>query len=318
MEYKSRAIDIIIPVYNGAPSIISNINRLLTLPYHRTWQVGIIVVDDGSTDSTASLIAEIESPRLRLLRLAKTSGRAAARDFGARNSGADYFLFLDCDCTPDFNNYLQDAITILEEGANLIFGPISNCGTSSGFWAYYLTDVEKKRSKHALNGQWINAITSANLLIERDYYYNAGGFNPEYRHYGFEDRDFILRLLAKKPRIVYSQAMRVCHDANNTVSSYCTKMEMAARYSASLFFREHPDQYKKMPYGTLDSAVNNSLWLKIITKMSDTIKQPLIMTAIYLVNKPLLPYSLKKIVVRTAAAISYIHGSKLSTKSDVK
>jgi len=314
MNTKSRTIDIIIPVYNGASTIVANINRLLKLPITGNWEIRIFVVDDASTDATAALIAGLESPRLSLLQLSKNSGRAAARDFAARKSSADYLLFLDSDCTPDRNDYLQIAITTLEKNANLVFGPIG--GTGSGFWARYLTDIEEKRNQHAKSNQWINAITSANLLVERGLYTTAGGFNSEYRHYGFEDRDLILRLLAAKPRIAYSQAMRVCHDANNTVWGYCKKMETAARYSAPLFFRDHPEQYKKMSYGSLDLSITNSQWLKIIGPISGTIKHQFIKTASYLVNKNLSPYPVTKIAVQTAAALSYIHGTTRHCQED--
>ena len=59
--------------------------------------VEVIVVDDGSTDETAERLAEIDDPRLRVLRHEQARGVAAARNSGMREARADWVGFCDDD-----------------------------------------------------------------------------------------------------------------------------------------------------------------------------------------------------------------------------
>ena len=279
------------------------------------WQFNIIAVDDGSTDSTATLISKINSPKLKFLQLPSNQGRAAARSSAARTSLADFLLFLDADCQPDDDNYFFAAIREIERGANVIFGPIGNTGT--GFWNQYLSEVEKKWTQNAVKGNWLHAITSANLLVSRQIYNAAGGFNPLYTHYGFEDKDLIARLLTQTNiHIAHAPFMRVHHDAGNTVEKYCAKMRDAARYSAPLFFRDHLHYYQAMSYGQIDYAVNNSWWLAIVGRLSTSLCKPFKKLAALLVQTQLLSYPATKKIVQTAAALYYIQGTRQRGKGD--
>ncbi len=68
----------------------------------------VIVVDDGSTDSGADLVARYPDPRFRLVRQAN-AGPAAARNRGIREASGQYLAFLDGDDTwlPE---YLETAL----------------------------------------------------------------------------------------------------------------------------------------------------------------------------------------------------------------
>ena len=83
---------VIIPAFNSAATLTRAIEsvRAQTWPAHE-----IIVVDDGSTDSTAS-VAESFGDAVKLLRQ-PNRGVAAARNAGARVAGGDWLAFLDAD-----------------------------------------------------------------------------------------------------------------------------------------------------------------------------------------------------------------------------
>lgn len=85
-------ISVIIPTYNHARFLAQAIESALaqTLP-----PVELIVVDDGSTDETAQVLARYAG-RIRVIRQ-QNSGVAAARNAGAALAAGDYLAFLDAD-----------------------------------------------------------------------------------------------------------------------------------------------------------------------------------------------------------------------------
>lgn len=87
---------VVIPVYNGAAFVGRAIESVLaqTWPAHE-----IIVVDDGSTDATAAVVAEhvARHPgQVRYLHQAN-AGVSAARNTGAHAANGDWLAFLDAD-----------------------------------------------------------------------------------------------------------------------------------------------------------------------------------------------------------------------------
>jgi len=86
------SISVIIAVYNGGPTIRRAIESVLTQTYpaHE-----LIVVDDGSTDDTAAVVAEFVD-RVRYLRQ-PNAGVSAARNAGAAAAQGEWLTFLDAD-----------------------------------------------------------------------------------------------------------------------------------------------------------------------------------------------------------------------------
>ena len=116
-------ISVIVPVYNGEQYIHDCLESL----FKQTHQAKeIIIVDDGSTDNTSSLIL---SPAI----LIKTDGRlgaGAARNLGAKKSTGDFLLFTDVDViTP--SNWIEKTISVINEknvrcGGGGYCGPVKN------------------------------------------------------------------------------------------------------------------------------------------------------------------------------------------------
>lgn len=86
-------ISIIIPVYNGESTIERCISSVLSQSYEN---YEIIVVDDGSSDNSHSVIARYNDNRIKYVKK-ENGGVSSARNLGIELSCGDYVLFLDCD-----------------------------------------------------------------------------------------------------------------------------------------------------------------------------------------------------------------------------
>jgi glycosyltransferase involved in cell wall biosynthesis len=85
-------VSVIIPAHNAASSVGAAIESAIA---QRFDGAEIVVVDDGSTDSTA-MVLERYAPAIKVLRQ-PNRGPAVARNLGARASVAEYLAFLDAD-----------------------------------------------------------------------------------------------------------------------------------------------------------------------------------------------------------------------------
>lgn len=94
----SDLVSIIVPVYNVRKYIIDTITSVQAQSYEN-WE--LLLIEDGSTDGTAQLIAgylaQNKDDRIRLHVLGQNGGAAAARNYGIRISRGRFIAFLDSD-----------------------------------------------------------------------------------------------------------------------------------------------------------------------------------------------------------------------------
>lgn len=195
MTTQAPGIDVIIPVFNGEAFIEAAIRSVLqqTLPPER-----IIVVDDGSTDATAQVVAKLAQADARVLCLRRSNaGVSAARNVGISVSSAPFIAFLDADDVwlPEKLERQMDAF---ERG-----GPQTGFVHSS----YFFIDAEGERLSDRnvvppkqrgdiflpllLDGYVLSGSASS-VLVRRDVLDKAGHFDEQLFH--GEDWDLWIRL----------------------------------------------------------------------------------------------------------------------------
>jgi len=86
-------VSVVMPVYNGEAFIAESIASVLAQTYPH-WE--LIVVDDGSTDGTAGIVAGFDDLRIRFT-YQENQGLAAARNAGIRLARGEFLAFLDAD-----------------------------------------------------------------------------------------------------------------------------------------------------------------------------------------------------------------------------
>lgn len=103
-------VTIIMPVYNGEPTLQEAVDSVLSQSYP-DWE--LIVVDDGSTDTTADIVMGFRDSRIRYF-YQENRGQAAALNRGLENSQGEFVTTLDAD---DWltQNSLADRVAFLNE-----------------------------------------------------------------------------------------------------------------------------------------------------------------------------------------------------------
>jgi len=91
-DYTKALVSVVIPCYNREKYIEAAIDSVLAQAYR---PLEIIVVDDGSSDSSIEIIGRFGSP-VTLIRQ-ENAGAAAARNTGVQNSHGEFLSFLDSD-----------------------------------------------------------------------------------------------------------------------------------------------------------------------------------------------------------------------------
>lgn len=190
---------IIIPTYNRADFIGKTIISLLSQTYTN---FELIVVDDGSTDSTDTIIAQIEDPRIQYVK--KENGeRAAARNFGAAMAKGDYVNFFDSDDIA-LPNHLEEAAILVKLHVDV---PWFHLGYS---WA----DAEGKvfQDVNKFTGETLNSIMykgnslSCNGVFVRRDIILKNRFNEDRILSASEDYELWCRLTARYP-LYYSNTI---------------------------------------------------------------------------------------------------------------
>ncbi len=103
-------ISIIIPVYN----VENYLKSCLESVVHQTYQnLEIVIVDDGSTDTSASICTQYQRnyDNIKLIKQ-KNSGLSSARNTGIHHSSGEYIAFIDADdvVNRDYVNTLFHAL----------------------------------------------------------------------------------------------------------------------------------------------------------------------------------------------------------------
>lgn len=179
-------ITIMIPAHNEELVIQSTLEYLLTqLNYHN---YAVLVMDDGSTDSTPDILQAMQQQysRLRVIRIKQNQGKAHAFNIGLFYAKGKYILSNDADTIPEKDalvKYMRyftspQGINYAAITANMdVYNRSSLWGKSQTVEFSSIVGIIK-RSQTALNDT-MYAYSGANTMYRRDFLINVGGFRQD-------------------------------------------------------------------------------------------------------------------------------------------
>lgn len=187
-------VSVIIATYNGSKYLSASIDSVLGQTYT---DPQIIVVDDGSTDATPSILAEYGSSITTIRQ--ENLGGAAARNRGYRSAKGDYIVILDHDdrILPDHLAWLSECLGAREDIA-VAYGDtyLTNSGGRH---------IRLLSKTHPPASGWIfddliyrNRLSVNAAMVRRQCIDDVGGLHDERQNY-MADWDLWVRLSEKFP-----------------------------------------------------------------------------------------------------------------------
>lgn len=181
-------VSVILPVYNGAEFVRGAIESVLDQT-HSNWE--LIVIDDGSTDNTADVLAGFRDSRIRIVHQLHT-GPAPARNRGIQLAEAPYIAFLDAD-----DRWLPEKLS-----ADLRTAAANGVPECIVYGWYYMADesyrIISRSPRHAESGMIFDTMLAVESLllpsaamVHRRIFDAVGSFPSTVHHQ--EDRAFFIK-----------------------------------------------------------------------------------------------------------------------------
>jgi glycosyltransferase involved in cell wall biosynthesis len=237
MKHTERRIEVsvIIPAYNAGATIAACVESVLAQQTHEPFEV--IIVDDGSTDHTATMAAQY--PGVRVL-LQPNAGASAARNHGAREARGWMLLFIDADCaaTPGWLDALAGA---LRDGADGAKGTLL---TDQQEPVARFTQVEyEDRYDRLRTRPRINFIDMGSAAYRRDVMLGLGegGFDTAFPGASVEDQEFSFRLAKLGCDLRFVPEAAVYHRHPATLRAYARRKFNIGRWKVLVHLR-HPER----------------------------------------------------------------------------
>jgi glycosyltransferase involved in cell wall biosynthesis len=226
-------ISVVIPVYNGEKTIRETIESVLTQSLK---DIEIIVINDGSNDSTLEIVKSIADSRIHIFTY-PNAGLSASRNRGISHTNGEYISFIDADdlWTPD---KLESQWQVLQKKPSVAV---------AYSWTDYIDEsgkIFKSGRRVIANGDVFEQLllfnfleNGSNPLIRAQVFNEIGGFDESLL--ASEDQDMWLRLAVNYEFTCVKKVQILYRISPNSMSANLKKQEAETLKVIERFFA-HP------------------------------------------------------------------------------
>jgi GT2 family glycosyltransferase len=241
-------LSVVIPTFNRK-TILQRSLQALENQTSPPDQFEVIVVDDGSSDGTGAMVQDFIASCRRPVRYfwQNNKKQGVARNLGSRQAEGRLLLFLGDDIIAS-PTLVEQHLRYHEErssaGEAAVLGYIR--------WA---PDLKVTRFMHWIGEMgWqfgfslitdpmdlpFNFFYTSNISLPRSRFLDCGGFDEDFREYGWEDIELSCRLKDRGMKIIFNREAVAYHYHPTTLASFCQR-QITVGYSAWRFYQKHPE-----------------------------------------------------------------------------
>lgn len=197
-------LSVCIPVYNF--TVVKTVDKFLAEIERDRENVEVVVFDDGSDTLTINSNAALaEYGNVRYLPLIQNMGRSKIRNRLADFAKGEWLLFLDCDMSPVYSNFLARYINSMTGQVDVVCGGVTFGSKPEDRgqilrWKYDRRWIRLR--KQLLRRDPALRLETGNFMIRYSVYARCG-FDESLEGYGQEDKVFAYNLSQLKARIQY-------------------------------------------------------------------------------------------------------------------
>lgn len=200
----------------------------------------IIVVDDGSGDGTAELVAA-KFPEVRLISI-PPSGLSAARNVGADAATGQILAFTDDDCEPDHEWLVRLDRAFRDPAISAAGGP--NLPPPARHSREAVIRAAPGAPSHVLlDDSRAEHLPGCNIAVRREVFQAVGGFDPAFRTAG-DDVDFCWRLSEAGHRLAFVAGAFVWHWRRPSILTFL-KQQIGYGKAEKLLLAKYPERFGK-------------------------------------------------------------------------
>jgi GT2 family glycosyltransferase len=227
-------ISVVVCTYNGSRTLPACLQGLREVEYPN---FEVLVVNDGSTDSTPDIVRQFG------VRLISTDnwGLATARNVGFRAATGEIVAYLDDDARPD-RHWLHYLALSFKDGRFAAVGGPNLPPTESGAVASCVADAPGGPIHVLVSDREAEHIPGCNMAFRKSALEEIGGFDPQFRVAG-DDVDICWRLRDAGQELGFSPAAFVWHQPRTSVGAYWRQQRGYGRAEA-LLERKWPHKYR--------------------------------------------------------------------------
>ncbi len=226
-------ISVVVCSHNGASTIRDTLDGLQKLDYPDS---ETIVVDDGSTDSTAQIASEYPVQLIRT----KNGGLSQARNVGIQAATGEMVAFIDDDAYPDIH-WLKFLAKTIIEGKYVGVGGPNLPPPNDGWKADVVANSPGNPNVVLVTDRVAEHIPGVNMMFRKDALNKIGGFDPVFRTAG-DDVDICWRLREAGGIIGFSPAAVVWHHRRNSFRKFW-RQQVGYGRAEGLLERKWPEKY---------------------------------------------------------------------------
>lgn len=251
------SVSVIVPSYQGAARLPLLLDHFSQQQTERNWE--LIVVLDGSTDSSAEILASWSNRLpLKIINRSENKGRSATLNEGFAAATGDVLIRCDDDLLPSENYVETFAALIEDEPSNGVTGLYRNIFPENRYARIYGRDVDERHEKEALafpkEKRW--ALWAGNCAVSKEIWEQVGPYDEDFREYGWEDVDWGFRLMECGHEILVSPDLSTPHRLASTSASQRLGRAHQSGKARIKFLRKHHIPYNARDLNTWNKLVN--------------------------------------------------------------